>query len=447
MRFGRKRSTWYASAAVLLLTLATVSVLRAHPAQANFATECAAPDRTIAGGSADLTMAPGEVVLITGPPPFTGGVNAWPADATVCVAPGATFTPSLLAEAHGRFLNEGVAALPPVVTGPGASIENGGTLTLESVNNNAALTVLNLPTGIIIVQFPLTLANGAQVVNQGTVTTFGEVNLNPGTDIINFGTIDIGGNLNVNGDLLNSGVATVAGAVNVNSGATLTNLCRFNSNTVVNDNLLRNEGILDVDGGSFINNADAAQTATGLTVGTTFANPGDLTGSGGYTFTGDTVTTGSMVGEAGDPIAFFDASQTDSQILDTENGIITNVVRVPVPVPPPDFLPPGCTNINATVTATPPSSTTASPSATTASPPTGTMSPTASEPPTQTQPPTVTTTPVAPPLVGLTGGGASGAATALPSTGRPIGGLIPAGTLLIAAGLVLLALRERRAGR
>ena len=105
-----------------------------------------------------------------------------------------------------------------------------------------------------------------------------------------------------------------------------------------------NGGLIQFDPGTtWQNNGSFLQGPVGITVGANMTNNNSVTGFGLYSFSGNTVTQGVFSGlAAAQPIVFDDTSPTGSQIFDTENGTITNVVAGSVPLTGRADLPFGC---------------------------------------------------------------------------------------------------------
>jgi uncharacterized repeat protein (TIGR01451 family) len=327
------------------------------PGAADFVSECATPTLVVNGNSVpSLTLAPGDVVLI-GSGTFTGGVNALPTGATLCVAAGASFVPAYLNNGAGRFLNNGTSTFNGVASATGASVENAGRLDFPlGFNNNGALSVLNKATGVITVDTPMVLSTGATITNLGSVTISGALTLKSGTNVANSGTLTVD-SLTVGGRLTNDGTLNATGAVTVDASSTWVNLCRMGSASFTNNSPdASNDGVMRA--GVVTNNGTFRQSTTGVIAGVDFTNAATVGGAGGYSFSGTTRTQSVFSGDSPDqPIIVADTTPTVGQIFDEQSGTVTNTVRGNVAVPAATVLAPDClggagtpsTNISASV--------------------------------------------------------------------------------------------------
>ena len=161
----------------------------------------------------------------------------------------------------------------------------------------------------------------------------------------NSGTLAINGSTNLNGTVVNTGHIDIAGNVNLNGGALLGNACILRIRNGFNNNAqVLNGGWIQFDPGTtWQNNGSLFQGPVGITSGANMTNSGTVTGFGQYSFTGTTVTQNTFSGlSAAQPIVFDDTSPTGSQVFDTENGTIVNVVAGPVSLGLAADLPFGC---------------------------------------------------------------------------------------------------------
>ena len=112
---------------------------------------------------------------------------------------------------------------------------------------------------------------------------------------------------------------------------------------VNNDGVMTNSGLISATNGKLQNSGQLRQAPTGGIFGRDFGNDRSVSGFGSYRFTGTTSTQGTFVGDtAATPVVFDDRTPTGSQIFDTQNGTIGNVVKGDVPVPPSSYVPPEC---------------------------------------------------------------------------------------------------------
>ncbi|MET0789623.1 MAG: hypothetical protein ABWY33_10310, partial [Cellulomonas sp.] len=116
-------------AVVLGLLLGLVLVAPAPPALADFASQCAAPDRTVGPTDPSISVGAGETVLVAAD--YTGGIDALPAGGTLCVGPGAGLTVAYMNNAAGALVVAagGALVMPSVAVSAGFSLEVEGTAT------------------------------------------------------------------------------------------------------------------------------------------------------------------------------------------------------------------------------------------------------------------------------------------------------------------------------
>lgn len=314
------------------------------PARADFATECAAPTRTITGPSSDaITVAAGEVVLLTGGT-FTGGINSLASTGLLCIAADATFQPGFANNASGAIINAGDTTLPSMAVNAGFRLENEGQLVLSgSINTNGRATITNAAGATLNAPSGITISNDTELNNAGTATFPGGITVNDTSDLINSGTLSAS-QLIVNGVFINTGDVTDTGNLILNGSSTDMNACRMSvGGSEINNGFFTNNGVLEIEG-DFTNNGAYVESADGITTGTGFTNDGQVTGFGEYLFTGNTVNHNQFVGSSSaDPIVFFDTTQTvPGAIFDLDTGTVVNTIRAVVTPPDPDFRPAGC---------------------------------------------------------------------------------------------------------
>ncbi len=424
----RGRLTRPAAVVVALAALAATVLVAGRRAEAQWPVDCAAPNQVFDAATmpADLDLTAADVVLLTSGT-FLGPVNA--GGATICVDTAATFAPSTI-NGQVHLLVRGTAALPALAAETGAVLDNEGTVTFTAPPNvNGLATVFNRTTGTITVAgASVSLGPGLTLTNDGVIDVAGSVNLNGGS-VTNNATLSIGGSLTSDATVTNTGDMTVGGLLTLNAQGVVDNSCRLTSDGVTNNGAVTNSGVVTLGDGTLLINGSGSwdQPATAaVTSGAGFTNNGGVTGTGGYLFTGTTANQGTMTGDAGAPIVFFDTSQTGGQILDIESGAQTNVVRAEVAIPPPGACaagPPPTTS-STTTTVPDPTSPTTAPGGTVTSAPGG--GPATSAP-------------------GPAVGGATGQGT-LPATGDDhTGDLVAlAASLLVAGAVAAAAGRARR---
>ena len=119
-----------------LVVLAGLVLVPSSAAQADFASQCASPTRTVAAGATSITVGSGEVVLVASD--VTAGIDALPAGGTLCVASGATLTGHYMNNAAGAIAVAagGVLDFPSVVVNAGFSLELEGTADFAGLGVN-----------------------------------------------------------------------------------------------------------------------------------------------------------------------------------------------------------------------------------------------------------------------------------------------------------------------
>ena len=128
-------------------------------------------------------------------------------------------------------------------------ISESGTLTMNSLNINNKVTVIN--NGVLNVSGSINV--NETFTNNGTVNTSG-FNVNGSAKVINSGTINNSNSLNVNNDFDNFGKLNIAGNMAINGGAVFYNGCQLNvsGNLHVNGDLT-NQAFVKVTGRTTFN--------------------------------------------------------------------------------------------------------------------------------------------------------------------------------------------------
>ncbi len=337
----RRRAAVFALLAAASISLSTVGETAAD----SYDDGCASPT-TIISSSSSTALSPtaGQTILIAAGT-FTGGVNAWPSGATICVAAGATFSPPWMNNTAGTLLSRGHVVMPSTAVAGGFLFENFGQADFPaSFNTNGPASLINHAGGT------WTMAQGfntsSRLVNDGQATLSNGLNLNGGGVIENRAQLTVTGNTNLNGSVSNTGRLTFDGGVNVNGGARIDNACQLRITGAFNSNdQVTNSGWVALGSGTtWQNNGSFLQEPDGLTTGASMTNSGSVTGFGQFSFTGTTVTQGTFVGSsAAEPIRFHDTTPAvPGQIFDVQNGTVANVVAAPVVIDRAGDLPFGC---------------------------------------------------------------------------------------------------------
>lgn len=334
-RDGRngRRSTWArvtaAALSTALISAALLAGAEASPANADFASQCAAPTRTLPAGATSISVAAGETVLVAAD--FTGGIDALPAGATLCVGAGATLTGSYLNNPAGALVvaSGATLAMPGVAVNAGFSLDVEGTATFAglAMNGNGLVTVAS--GAHFTVNGSLSSAAGS-FENSGIFTVQGAFDLNSGVTFDNSGILSVHGGAAISGPLTNSGLAGFQQGLTINSSGALQNTCAIsatgdlinNSPNASNAGLVIASGVLTNNGG-----ATWAQSNRGVARAAGLRDDGAVVGLGRYSFTGTTSVQGGFTGaSAADPIVVQSVAPA-GQIFDTATGTVANTVR------------------------------------------------------------------------------------------------------------------------
>ena len=202
------------SIAVVAVTAVAVLVWLVSPGPTvadSFDDACASPTQTIAADSSTaISLTPTSVVLISGGT-FSGGLDAFPSGAVLCVAAGATAQPAYMNNAAGAIYGRGTIRLPATAVNGGFRLENYGLADFpQSFNTNGVAELINH-------------VGGTWTMSQGFSTS---------SHLVNDGTATLSGGLNQNGGTVeNTGVLTIAGSSNL--GGTVSNTGRFSGCAIV----------------------------------------------------------------------------------------------------------------------------------------------------------------------------------------------------------------------
>ncbi|MFD8567807.1 Ig-like domain-containing protein [Streptomyces sp. NPDC059639] len=315
--------------------------------------DCAEPTRTLTGGSSQaLTFTSDETVLLTSGT-YQGGINAYPAGATVCVAPDATFAPSYLNNPMGALVVDGTARLPYVTASGGFILVNRGTTTAEGFTADGTALVENTDDATLDLPNSLALRGNSMLINSGTMTA-GSVTVAANSQLANRGTLtEKGSGFALDGTFTNTGTASITNYLNASGTSRLDNACRITTGQGwANAGTAVNSGVITLKSEYLNNSGTLSQNSKGRIVGADFTNGGTVTGYGGYRFTGNTTNFGTFRGDAADtPVSFWDTSSTGA-VFDTTGGTVENVVRAEVTVDDGET-PSGCAGRSTTGAATP----------------------------------------------------------------------------------------------
>lgn len=202
----------------------------------------------------------------------------------------------------------------------------------STLNNYGQMKVYNAASNISSTTY-LTNDDLLEFINVPEVQYNGPMLTNNGTISITHATT---GNFKMNqaiNQVYNNGVIDVSGQFEQNAaGSLLVNNCTIECETFfVGNGITENSGLIWASENVSIQGTTSIvkNTSTGHIRGTNFTNSGQISGYGGFYFTGTTNmnTGGSFIGDEPNSILFYDASQTGSNIFDTPGGTVENVMR------------------------------------------------------------------------------------------------------------------------
>lgn len=195
----------------------------------------------------------------------------------------------------------------------------------NAASNISSTTYLTNDDLLEFINVPEIQYNGPMLTNNGKITvthsTTGNFKMNQAINqVFNNGTITVSGQFEQN----------AAGSLLVNSCTIVARSFFVGNGTANNSGLIHatgnvSEGFKIAGSTSYLINSNI-----GFLRGIDFVNSGHISGSGRFYFTGYTNanSSGSIIGNStADPILFYDASQTGTNIFDAPGGTVSNVVR------------------------------------------------------------------------------------------------------------------------
>lgn len=222
------------------------------------------------------------------------------------------------------------------------TVENAGTMIIRNANSGNGISRKVNNYGVMRIYDQVTITSNAYFTNDSLL------------EFVNINTVNMQGNallqnnkrLNVtsgsialnsaNGQFVNNGMVKVSGSISQNAaGSKVINNCRmFSGSYFIGNGITENKGLIWVTGEFKVEGmpSEVKNDTTGFIRGTNFRNSGKITGYGSFYFTGNTDfnSAGIFAGSsAGNPIMFFDASQTGNQIFDiyVQNNPPVNTIR------------------------------------------------------------------------------------------------------------------------
>lgn len=262
---------------------------------------------------------------------FTGKITKIKSNGRICVAAGATFSPSEIKNFEGTIDVYGTANLPAFTPSSGAKINNYGTVNFTGgITFNNDLDIVNSSNGTMHFASSTTLGNNSSIVNNGKIYFAGDLSVPSGNTFTNNNIARFSNNISTGGSFTNSGLLVAVNAFAV-TGGTFVNNCRLVALSFTNTgSSTTNKGLIWVAGGSSavqFNGGTFTQTSNGEVRGVHFQNAATVKGSGKYYFTGTTTNTSSF-GSDGGGINFYDVqvSGGGSKKFDNQNSSPHNSV-------------------------------------------------------------------------------------------------------------------------
>lgn len=256
---------------------------------------------------------------------FTGKISSVNRDGKICVAAGATFSPSELNNFSGTIDVYGTANLPAFNPSSGAKINNYGVVNFTGgINFNGTTTITNSSDGVMSFANSLSMNSNSTIINDGLIRFSGDLSVPSGNTFKNNNVARFANNITTSGDFTNSGLLVATNSFTV-GGGTFVNNCRMvvlsftnTGNSTTNNGLIWCAGsnsTFQLHGGKF------SQTSSGEVRGVNFSNAGAVTGSGKYYFSG-TTTNSNNFGNDGGGINFYDVSVNGggNKIFDNQNA-------------------------------------------------------------------------------------------------------------------------------
>ncbi|MGB0863325.1 MAG: FG-GAP-like repeat-containing protein, partial [Saprospiraceae bacterium] len=280
---------------------------------------------TYNGTQNNLNLNSGDVFCIPNGFIFSGNINSLASGATICVADGATFSPSNLNSPSGTINNYGQVTFGNSISvNTGFTFNNYGSVNVKEINQNGTASFYNDSTAYWSYSSNLLLKNNSKFNNNGWLIANSEMITDNGTTFENQGRTIINSNFNPDGKIINYGRIEVKGTANINSNARVNNYCTIvvHSGIQMNGNRWRNWGkLFEIQGGSNDEiqiNGKFINKGSGYVIGTDFTNNGNLRGNGNFYFTGVTKNNSIKFGQDGKGINFYDTG-LPTNILDLES--------------------------------------------------------------------------------------------------------------------------------
>lgn len=315
---------------VLIFVLGAVLSLLAFPPKA-YAVDYSYPEQT-----GPFSLNSGDILTITSGT-YTKNLYSIPQNAKIIVKSGANFSNGNYINVSGTLIVEenATATLKGIALNTGFTIDTKGTMTFsQSANINGTGTFTVAPSGTILMDGYFGLINGAEFLNRGKVEFSQNVNIGKGSTVLNYGTlkgVSQNGSLNVSGILKNTGIFESQGTINLNSGSEVINFCAFiaEDGFTNNSEATQNRGIILTTNkkstisinAPMLNAPGAYLQSDGTSGNVNFVNNARSPGfhGGGSVYVLGKSTNNGVFGSANNPINFYDDSSKKGQIFDKQN--------------------------------------------------------------------------------------------------------------------------------
>lgn len=267
---------------------------------------------------------------------YTGAINNFAANSSICVETGASFIPSALTNTAGLLTNYGITKLQTFAYNQATTLDNYGLwYFMGGLNFNGSITLYNRENATMTMMNNFQLSNGSTLENQGLILAKQDLNTSLGTSLSNQYRLEIAGNFNPGGSFINFGRVYAKKFMNTNATATVNNYCTLLATEGFNNNaaLMSNWGSIvmaDAAGmpsGLWQNNMNFFNSNGAKIAGKDFTNNASFSGSGGLIFSGETRNQGAFTGDSINPINFYDETPITASLFDNYTVIATNTFR------------------------------------------------------------------------------------------------------------------------
>jgi len=283
---------------------------------------CTMEHTSLSSPAQDYTLSNTDVLCIKSGT-WTGNLDA-SSGGTLCVESGAEASP-LSINGWVDITNQGKLIMPGFNTGPGQSIDNTGILMFAgSVNFTNPASIVNNEGGQLSFMQSTNFASTSSIVNNDTILCVSAFSSGANSSITNNGFFLFASEFNPNGTVENNGFIKAESSITINTSANFTNNCSAISKTnFTNSNTnTQNNGHIIITGssGSFVNQLGTITTGAESSIkGADFNNSANISGSGEFYFSGNTVNFGTFSSLS--TINFYDTGMPSGG-FDTQSGTL-----------------------------------------------------------------------------------------------------------------------------